>query len=427
MGDSTNKEKLDAAFHHIQANQPAIAIPIIQDVLLSDRNDPEAWWLLAIAYSKIDLERSEKALLQLLELRPNSEKAQNALAKIRARRQSSSPTSAAPQNLIVLPQPSHTPIRPDAPTPITGIPLVRVDPISEPVVSASIEPAETPSWMMETSETAQVAELATQPDAVLDDKVSISNAIGSALATFGLSAVGGAYGGATILVGEVILGYVLMALHQAIIVNAKDGLDLFTFLFVIILALIASPILVVAGPIAGVVGGVMGFIAGAALGLIGAATSLAALLVNRGLAYIVSPLVCGGIAVYLYHNHAFEGTLGITSGVTILAYLNYAVIALFGLAVGFFSVPVPDKELDEMQAKMEAEQEAEKALGYVSSDEPKSNPLAAPWKLYRGVLGFSADVGGSVWESSSKSIEKSIRKNERDREWLKIKRQLERR
>lgn len=427
MADSTNKEKLDAAFHHIQANQPAIAIPIIQDVLLNDRNDPEAWWLLAIAYSKIDLERSEKALIQLLELRPNSEKAQNSLAKIRARRQSPSPTSAAPENLIVLPQPSHTPIRPDAPTPIKGIPIVRVDPLSEPALQAPVEPAQTPSWMMDTSETAKVSELATQSDEIQDDKVSISNAIGNGLATFGMAAAGGAYAGATILVGEVILGYVLMALHQAIFVNAKDGLDLFTFLFVIILALIFSPILVVVGPIAGVIGGVMGFIAGAALGLVGAATSLAALLVNRGLAYIVSPLVCGGIAVYLYHNHAFKGTLDVTSGVTILAYLNYVVMALFGLAVGFFSIPVPDKELEEMHAKMEAEREAERASGFVSYDEPKSNPLTAPWKLYRGVLGFSADVGGGFWESGSKSIEKSIRKNERDREWLKIKRQLERR
>lgn len=427
MGDSTNKEKLDAAFHHIQANQPAIAIPIIQDVLLSDRNDPEAWWLLAIAYSKIDLERSEKALLQLLELRPNSEKAQNALAKIRARRQSTSHTSAAPQNLIVLPQPSQTPTRSDAPTPIKGIPVVRVDPISEPVLSAPIKPTETPSWMMDTSETAQVVELVTQSGEIPDDKISVTNAIGNGLATFGMAAVGGAYAGATILVGEVILGYVLMALHQAIFVNAKDGLDLFTFLFVIILALIASPVLVIFAPIAGVAGGVLGFIAGAALGLVGSVTSLAALLVNRNLAYIVSPLVCGAIAVYLYHNHAFEGTLGVTFGVTILAYLNYAVMAIFGLAVGFFSIPVPDKELEEMDAKMEAEREAEKASGFVAYDEPKSNPLTAPWKLYRGVLGFSADVGGSVWESGSKSIEKSIRKNERDREWLKIKRELERR
>lgn len=428
MGDSTNKEKLDAAFHHIQANQHAIAIPIIQDVLLSDRNDPEAWWLLALAYGKIDLERSEKALLQLLELRPNSEKAQKTLAKVRARLKTSAPGPDAPSRLIALPQPSSAPIRPDAPTPKNGIPVVRVDPVPESVSPMIVEPAQTQPWMLDTAEMRKVPEVIPQPGEVSDNKVSVGNAVGSSLATFGLSAAGGAYAGATLLVGEVILGYVLLALHQALFVNiANDGFDLFTFLFVIILALIASPVLVIVGPIAGVIGGVMGFIAGAALGLVGTITSLASLLVDRSVAYFVSPLVCAGIAVYLYHNHAFEGTLQVTFGVTILAYLNYAVMAVFGLAVGFFSIPVPDKELEQQAAELEAEQEAEKALGYVSYDEPKSNPLAAPWKLYRGVLGYSVEVGGNVWGSSSKSIEKSIRKNERDREWLKLKRELERR
>jgi hypothetical protein len=75
-------DQLRQAYELIRQGQQQEAIIILQSVLQTDRNNPDAWWLLANAES--DPRKQETALKEVLRLRPNDQRAQKMLGRVQA-------------------------------------------------------------------------------------------------------------------------------------------------------------------------------------------------------------------------------------------------------------------------------------------------------------------------------------------------------
>lgn len=79
MSDQS-RQQLKRAYEMIKAGQKKEASQLLVDMLKADRNNADAWWLLANATPK--KENAQQALEQVLRLRPNDENARKLLAKL---------------------------------------------------------------------------------------------------------------------------------------------------------------------------------------------------------------------------------------------------------------------------------------------------------------------------------------------------------
>jgi hypothetical protein len=106
----TKRQKLQQAYNLIKANQRREAGELLVELLKTDRDNADAWWLLANASTKPD--QREKALSQVLRLRPGDDRAQKMLEKLRAESEPpprfTAPSSASWMSASTPPAPTPT-------------------------------------------------------------------------------------------------------------------------------------------------------------------------------------------------------------------------------------------------------------------------------------------------------------------------------
>ena len=78
----TPRQQLETAYQHLKAGDKAAAVAILKPMVRADRDNADAWWLLANALDDPDKQR--KALFRALDLRPDHAKAQQMLADLDA-------------------------------------------------------------------------------------------------------------------------------------------------------------------------------------------------------------------------------------------------------------------------------------------------------------------------------------------------------
>ena len=81
MAENT-RDQLQVAYQHLKSGEKAQAVTLLKPIVRADRDNADAWWLLANALEDPDKQR--KALHHALDLRPDHAKAEQMLADLDA-------------------------------------------------------------------------------------------------------------------------------------------------------------------------------------------------------------------------------------------------------------------------------------------------------------------------------------------------------